>query len=80
MILQVTGTVTRKVDMAVLETLKLTVPPDILDVVIRYKPEVSVSGWKNQPESVKRMLADAITETPGTPQVKIVPKKKPEEA
>lgn len=79
MILQVTGTITRKVDMAMLEPLKTTIPAEIMDLVIRMKPEVSASNWKAQPLSVKKLFGDAITETPGTPQVKLVPKKKPEE-
>lgn len=79
MMLQVTGTVSRKIDMAVFDSIKPNIPTDILDSVIRYKPDLVVGAWKSLPLSAKKLLADAVEEKPGAPQVKIVPKKKPGE-
>lgn len=79
MILQVTHTITRKLDIALYDAMKPNIPADIIDSVIRMKPELSVSAWKTLPHSAKMLLAEAVTEKPGSPQVKIVPKTKPDE-
>lgn len=75
-VLQVTGVITRKLDMAVLEALKPTVDADVIDAIVRTKYDLSVSAWKALPNSIRLKLADAVTETPGAHQVKIVDKKK----
>lgn len=79
MILQVTHPINRKLDVALFDSMKANIPADIIDSVIRYKPEVVVGAWKTLPMSAKKLLAEAVTESPGSPQVKIVPKKKPGE-
>lgn len=74
--LQVTGMITRKLDMAALEALKPTVEADVIDAIVRMKPELSVSAWKALPHSIRLQLADAVEEKPGAHQVKIIDKKK----
>lgn len=78
MIMQVTGVITRKIDLAVFDSLKHTVPQDVLDVVIRNKPDLIVGAWKKLPMSSKALLAPAVEEKPGTPSIELVAKKKPD--
>lgn len=74
-VLQVTGVISRKIDIAVFDSLKHKVPADVLDAVIKNKPELIVGAWKTLPASSKKLLAPAVEEKPGTHQVKLVPKK-----
>lgn len=43
----------------------------LLDEVISYDPKVSVSAWKELAPEDKLLLADIITEKPGTPSLSI---------
>lgn len=70
----VTFVVNRKVDEAALAAVRDKLAPDIFDLAFRFKPEVSVSGIKhlrnNEPE-LYAIAAQAITATPGKPQVRL---------
>lgn len=74
-VLQVTGVISRKLDIAIFDSLKHTVPADVLDAVIKNKPDLIVGAWKTLPATSKALLAPAVEEKPGTHQVKLVPKK-----
>lgn len=81
MMLQVTGTISRKIDVAQFDAMRAAnqIPADIIDSVVRFKPDLVVGAWKSLPMSAKKLMADCVTESWGAPQVKIVPKKKPGE-
>jgi len=42
-----------------------------VDAVIKYKPEVSVGAYKKLPKEARDKFGDIITETPGTPGLKL---------
>lgn len=80
MLLQVDHKISRKIsDMALFEQKRASgeIPTDVVDALVRYKPELSISGWKNAPASARLFFADVVEEKPGTPSVKIVPQKAP---
>ena len=60
------------------EVAKLPVDPDSGEVpsiesCIKYKPDFSMSGYKNLRDDVRELLNQAITLTPGTPGVSVIP-------
>lgn len=80
MLLQVDHKITRKItDMALFEQKRASgeIPTDVVDALVRFKPELSISGWKAAPASARLYFADVVEEKPGTPSVKIVPQKAP---
>lgn len=77
-------TVSRGVDKAQLEAMKtsedakLAADPEyksnlmpLLDEVVKYRPEVSTSGWKELSAESRLLLADVVTEKPGAPSLSI---------
>jgi hypothetical protein len=62
------------------EIAKLPVDPDSgempsIDACIKYKPDFSMSGYKALRDDVRVLLNQALTLTPGTPGVAIIPPK-----
>lgn len=47
----------------------------LLSTAFRAKQEVSVKEWKALSDDDRKFLADIVTEKPGTPQLKLEPKK-----
>lgn len=78
--LQVTGVITRKLDMAALDLLRSEnkVQPDIIDSIVRNKPELVVATWKALPVSIRESMASAVEEKWGSHQVKLVAQKDPD--
>lgn len=73
--LKLTGNVSRTVAEAELQA-KLSanlIPDDVLESVIKFKPELKVGAWKTLPASNKLLFADIVTEKPGKPKVELVP-------
>lgn len=70
----ITGVVNRRVAVAALDAVRARLAPPIFEQAFRYKPEVIAAGVKylrnNEPE-LYAIAAQAITATPGKPQVKI---------
>lgn len=70
----VTGVVNRRVDVAALDAVASAMPRALFEQVFRYKPEVIAAGVRylmnNEPEAYA-LAAQAITATPGKPQVRI---------
>jgi hypothetical protein len=78
--LQVTGVITRKLDMAALDAIRAEgkVAPDVIDSIVRQKPELVVATWKALPVSIRETMADAVEEKWGSHQVKLVAQKDPD--
>lgn len=79
-ILQATYRINRKIsDMALFESKRAAgeIPTDIVDALVRFKPELSETGWKNAPSSARLFFADVVEEKPGAPSFKLVSKKAP---
>ena len=69
-----TGVVNRRFDAAALSALADRIPTPLLLQAVRYKPEPIAAGIRylrnNEPETYA-VLAEALTVTPGKPQVRI---------
>lgn len=66
-----------KVDKPLLtELLKEPVTAGVFDEILTYKPEVSGSKFRKLDDDRKRLVAPAITETPGTPGLEVKPQSK----
>lgn len=77
--LELTHRINRKLDEAALDMAVMggTISPDLISQVVKYKPEVSVSGYKSLDADGKLLFADIVTEEPGTPGLKIITPKRP---
>lgn len=66
--------INRKIDEANLDAAISTgvLKSDIVNDVIVYKPNLSVSGWKALSPENRILFGDIITEEPGTPGLEIV--------
>lgn len=68
-------TINRKLDEAALPAVMQQLPEDsnarVLDVLITYKPQLVLSGFRELPEDQAKIFAQALTEEPGTPQLEI---------
>lgn len=76
-ILQGDYKINRTIDQAVVSTLAKgdnTAP--LIDKLIRYKPELVLKEWKALSDEDKVLVADMVTEKPGTPGLKIVKPKR----
>lgn len=73
--LTISAKINRSIDEAaighVLATLRETIGP-VADTVVRYKPELSITAWRELTDTQKEILAPAITAKPGTPSLKFV--------
>jgi len=71
--LKMTYMITRKLDEAALDAASLAklIDPELVGQVVKYKPSVSVSGWKELSPDQRSKFKDIITEEPGSPQLKI---------
>lgn len=71
--LKMTYTITRKLDEAALDAASLAklIDPELVGQVVKYKPAVSVTGWKELSADQRAKFKDIITEEPGSPQLKI---------
>jgi len=70
----ITGSMNRRIDGAVLELIRQTIPGALFDQAIRWKPEVNLTGLRylqnNEPNTYS-ILAEAITTTPAKPSVRV---------
>lgn len=70
----ITGSMNRRIDGAVLELIRQTIPAALFDQAIRWKPEVNLTGLRylqnNEPDTYA-ILAEAITTTPAKPSVRV---------
>lgn len=70
----ITGVINRRIDPAALSALADRIPTPLLLQAVRYKPEPIAAGIRylrnNEPETYA-VLAEALTVTPGKPQVRI---------
>jgi hypothetical protein len=70
----ITGSMNRRIDQAVLELIRQTIPKALFDKGIRWKPEVNLTGLRylqnNEPDTYS-ILAEAITTTPAKPSVRV---------
>ena len=70
----ITGSMNRRIDQAVLELIRQTIPAPLFDQAIRWKPEVNLTGLRylqnNEPDTYS-ILAEAITTTPAKPSVRV---------
>lgn len=62
------------------EVMKLPVDPETgempsIEAAVRFKPELSESGWDSLRDDVRALLQPAVTFTPGSPGFKIKPPK-----
>lgn len=71
--------VNRKLDEQVLDTVMSELPEDSpyrqLGVLITYKPQLVLGGYRSLPADQKLIFCQALTETPGTPSLEIKPLK-----
>lgn len=65
----------RKVDEAALSASvkRLTEAGIVIEDVIRYKPELAVSKYREYPEHQRLLIESVLEITPGTPSVELVP-------
>lgn len=70
----ITGVINRRIDPAALSALADRIPTPLLLQAVRYKPEPIAAGIRylrnNEPETYA-VLAEALTVTPGKPQVRV---------
>lgn len=70
----VTTGVNRRIDSALIEHVRATIPPALFEQAVRWKPEANPAGIRylqnNEPE-VYTVLAQAITATPAKPSVRV---------
>ena len=70
----VTYGMTRSLDVAALDNVRASMPPDLFEQAIEYAPKIKLTGLRylrnNEPEAYG-VLAQAITAKPAKPQVKI---------
>lgn len=72
-ILQADHKINRNVDEAVVSALmKGDNTRPLAEKVFRYKPELVLKAFRDLSEEEKKIVADAVTEKPGTPALKIV--------
>jgi hypothetical protein len=72
-ILQADHKINRSVDEAVVSALmKADNTRPLAEKVFRYKPELVLKEFKGLSLEDKKIIADAVTEKPGTPALKIV--------
>lgn len=45
--------------------------PDTITECIKYKPTLSATGWKALDDDDRKLFADIVTETPGTPGLEL---------
>jgi hypothetical protein len=68
------GVVNRRFDPAALEAIRASIPADLFEQVVRYKPEPILAGLRymqmNEPETYA-VLAQALTATPGKTGVRV---------
>jgi hypothetical protein len=70
--IKVTNRLTRKVDADLIQEIAAEHGlSHLLPIVCRWKPELSMSTWKNLDESVRAKLSQAITTTAGRPSYSI---------
>lgn len=65
----------RTVDKAALPAVLEQLDKGITDRLIKYKPELSITEYKRLTEDQRVILAEAITEKPGSPSITIIPPK-----
>lgn len=77
-IIKLTHVVNRTIDMAAVTNLgeEFTAAGIRTDVLIKYKPEVSISNYRSMTEAQRNLFDQALTLRPGTPQVEIVKPKR----
>lgn len=72
-ILQADHKINRNVDEAVVSALmKGDNTRPLAEKVFRYKPELVLKAFRDLSDEEKKIVADAVTEKPGTPALKIV--------
>lgn len=71
-ILQGDHKINRKVDEAVVRTLHTGNTAPLIDRCFNFKPSLILKEFKALEDSDLNLLADAVTETPGTPGLKVV--------
>lgn len=76
--LKVNKTITRSVDAAQLEALKVLAHEQgktsvlvAIDTLFTYKPSLSVSEWKELTDDERKVFAEIVTEKPGAPSLSI---------
>lgn len=84
-VLEVKRTINVKIEESQLQAIresieKLPVDPDTGEVptwegALKFKPDLSLSGYNNLRDDVRVLLSEALEFTPGTPGVKVIPPK-----
>lgn len=71
--LKLKHTINRKLDEAALDAaaVQKLIDPDLVSEVVKYKPSVSVSGWKALTDEQRAKFKDIVTEEPGSPALEI---------
>lgn len=77
-LLELTHRITRKLDEAALDVavMEHKISPDLISQVIKYKAEVSTSGYKALSADDAKLFADIVTVEDGMPGLKIITPKR----
>lgn len=65
------GRINRTLDPLSIEDIRASIPPELFEKVIRYKPELIRSGLSVVPTPIRKLFEAAITERPGKPSVRV---------
>jgi hypothetical protein len=65
-----------KLDRAGLEAARSLIKPEIFDAVVSYSPSLKDAAYRDLPGDDRKLFASFVTETPGAPDLEIVPASK----